>query len=295
MTKRIVFGAALVLAIVAIAAPSVSANCQVSKSVSTYDPDTGLFPYWHSSLGGPGTTLVAKAWQPGGADVSGSCNTRNSPDGNAGILYFASSDPGLGSDIGVNYDLSDACVQPAAACANGLLALMATVTQGNKTEFVVSQAVESPAGITFNFSSFGAKSMVPMGRPKVTASSRVSGNVNVTAGVDSTATAWQEGTSGQATGYNILVAAAAADPGRNAPAYGPLATIAATGGNPGSTSTTVVCSTLVDRWIVTQLVTANGPSPTVSEATRIACDPALADPKFKIVPKKGMGNRPVQN
>ena len=37
---------------------------------------------------------------------------------------------------------------------------------------------------------------------------------------------------------------------------------------------------------MTQLVTTDGPSATVSEATQVACGSSLADPgKYKIIPK----------
>jgi hypothetical protein len=132
MTKRIVFGAALALVTVGLMAPNASAVCPGSKSVSTYNAGTAAFSYWHTTLttsGTAGAALVAKIWQPGGADVTGTCNTRAGADGNHGILYFGTN-PG---DIGLSIDLSDACVQPQAACAAGQLAILATVTKGSKT------------------------------------------------------------------------------------------------------------------------------------------------------------------
>jgi hypothetical protein len=294
--------------VVGLAAPSASANCQSSKSVSTYNSGLGQFTYWYHTLEPP-YTLVAKMWQPGGADVTGTCNTRNNPDGNAGILYFA----GASHAVGLNVNLSDGCVQPTAACANGQLAIMATVTgtgndpiEGNvgkpATQFLMSQAPEGPgtAVITFDFSGFSSPThqMVPIPRAKVTTSSRVGGNVNVTVGVDVTEIGvgpYYEGTAGLATGYNILSAQSALEPGRDASAYTLRSTITAPGGAPGSSSTTVDCTNPnIDQWVVTQLVTPGGPSPTVSQPTRVNCNPALADPKFKIVPKKGIGNRPDQ-
>ena len=289
MTKRIVFGAALALVIVGLMAPSASASCANSKSVSTYNALTTVYTYWQTSLQGPGTTLVAKLWQPGGPDVTGTCNVRNSADGNRGILYFGLT-PG---DIGLSVNLADVCVGGgAAACANGQLAVMATVSKAGKTEFLMSQAPETPGGnITYDFSTFSSPPHVMAGipRPRVTASSRSGATVTANVTVDAANAAAYEGTGPLITGYNILSKLSAADPGRLAVGYDAGPVLAASGGGPVTTSIPVDCSgsspTLGRRWVVTQLVTANGPSPTVSEATQVACDPSLADPKFKIIPK----------
>jgi len=288
MTKKIVFGAALALLIVGLAAPSALATCGGSKSAGTYNSQTGLYPFWHTTLtlvDTDGVNLVAKVWQPGGNDVTGTCNTRNSPDGNAGILYFAN--PG---QIGMNVDFSDACVGGGTLCPGGTLAVLATVTRGNKTEFLATQTPETPAGgLTFDFSSYGDHEMFALPRPRVTGSSRAGSLININVALDAVNAALYEGTGPLFTGYNILSKLNPTDPGRLASAYDvvPLATAAASGGGPATSAPAVDCTgNLNSRWVVTQLVTANGPSPTVSEATRVSCDPSLADPKYKIVPKK---------
>lgn len=292
MTKKIVFGAALALVIVGLMAPNASAICGNSKSVSTYNPLTYAFTYWQTSLQGPGTTLAAKIWQPGGADVTGTCNTRNNANGDRGILYFGAT-PG---DIGLSVNLADACVGgTAATCANGQLAVMATVSKGGITQFLTTQAPETPAGnITFDFSEFTSPPhvMQPIPRPVITASSRSGSIVTASVNISAVNAASYEGTAGLITGYNILSKLANTDPGRNASAYDSGPTIAASGGGPGSASVPVDCTggspASGRRWVVTQLLTANGPSPTVSEAVQVSCDGSLADPKYKIVPKPKM-------
>jgi len=293
MTKRIVFGAALALVVVGLMAPNASAICGNSKSVSTYNPSTFAYSYWHTTLSGPGTTLVAKIWQPGGPDVTGTCNTRNNANGDRGILYFSLAGP---QEIGLSVNLADGCVGgTAATCANGQLAVMATVNQGGKTEFLTTQAAETPAGGTvFDFSTFGNHPLVAIPRPRVLNQSKAGNIYTANVALDAANAGAYEGTSGLITGYNILSKLSDTDPGRLATAYdtpqGP--TINSSGGaGVASAPLTVDCTGTAAqgrRWIVTQLVTANGPSPTVSEATQFACGGSLAEPpggKYKIVPK----------
>jgi hypothetical protein len=299
MAKRIVFGAALALVIVGLIAPSASASCPNSKSVSTYNPVTGAFNYWHTTLTGPGTTLVAKIWQPGGPDVTGTCNTTAGNASNS-ILYFAVT-PG---DIGLNINISDACVGgTSATCATGQIAVMGTVTKGGQTEFLTTQAPETPGGgVTFDFSTFGNHPFVPMPRPRITSSTKVGTTVNANVTVDAASGGAYEGTAGLITGYNILSKLSGTDPGRNASAYDAGPQLTASSGGAASAPVSVDCTggspSLSRRWVVTQLVTPNGPSPTVSAPTQVSCDGSLAEPpggKYKIVKPKVAPNSKKAN
>jgi hypothetical protein len=288
MIKKIAFGTVFALVFAGLMAPSASAICANSTSVSTYNPITGAFSYWHTTLTGAGTTLVAKIWQPGGPDVTGTCNTRNSPDGNAGILYFGLT----AGDIGLSVNLADACVGgTTATCPVGQLAVLATVNKGGVSEFLTTQAPDSNGGaITFDFSTFGNHPMVAVPRPRITSSSKAGSTVNTTITVDPVSSGAYEGTAGLITGYNILSKLANADPGRLASSYDTGPTIAASGGISGTGPVPVDCTggsaTLSRRFVVTQIVTAGGPSPTVGPATQVSCDSSLATPpNYKIVPK----------
>jgi hypothetical protein len=283
MTKKIVFGAAVALVIIGLMAPSASASCVNSTSVSTYNAGTGAFSYWHTTLTGPGTTLVAKVWS-GGTDMTGTCNTRNNADGNFGILYF-----GLTTgDIGMQFNMADACV-PGALCPVGSLQVLATVNKGGASEFLTTQAPESSGAVTFDFSTFGNHALVAVPRPRITGSSKVGSTVQANITVDPVSAGAYEGTGPVITGYNILSKLANSDPGRLASAYDTGPTIAAAGGGTGTGVVPVDCTggspTLSRRFVVTQIVTTGGPSPTVSTPTQVSCDSSLADPKFKIVPK----------
>jgi len=277
MTKKIVFGVALALVIVGIAAPSASAACNPPKAAATYNTLTGGYSYWHSPLAAlSGAALVGKMWS-GTVDFTGTCN-----DGTQQFLYFGAT-PG---DVGLNISLGEACVP---GCPSGSLSVMATVSTPTGTEFLTTQATETPAGgLNFDYSNT-SHPMVPLPRPRVTSSTRVAPNVNLGIAVDATAGGYYEGTASQITGYNILSAASVADPGRLASAYSLRQNIPAPGGTAGTAPlVSVDCSDITkDQWVVTQIVTLGGASPSVSAATRVKCNQALADPKYKIVPKKG--------
>jgi hypothetical protein len=272
-------------------APGASAICPNSKTASTYNPGTGAYTYWHTTLGGAGTTLVAKVWQPGGVDVTGTCNTTQNPNGDRGIIYFGAN----AGDIGLGIDFSTSCVGGGTACPVGQLAVMATVNQGNKTEFLTTQVAETPtAAVNFDFSllTSPAHNLVPIPRPRITSSSKVGTTVNANVTIDAASLGAYDGSAGQITGYNILSKLSGTDPGRLASAYDAGPQVTASGGSSASTAITVDCTggspSLNRRWVVTQLVTPTGPSPTVSEATLVSCDGSLAEPpggKYKIVPK----------
>ena len=289
MTKRIVLGAAFALVIVGLTAPSASAFCANSTTASTYNPVSYAYTFWHTSLTGPGRTLVGKLWTPGGQDVTGTCNVQT-PTSNP-FLYFGA-DP---QNVGFSIDFANGCVggTPGSPCPGAQLAVMATVSQGNKTEFLTTQVNQGSSGVNYDFSGLTSPphNMVAIPRPRITSSSRVGSSVNAQVTIDPASLGAYDGSAGLITGYNILSKLSGTDPGRNASGYDAGPNVTAAGGGTASTGITVDCTggspSLNRRWVVTQLVTANGPSPTVSEATLVSCDGSLAEPpgKYKIVPK----------
>jgi hypothetical protein len=125
----------------------------------------------------------------------------------------------------------------------------------------------------------------------VVSSSRVGTLVNVSVQVPSIAGGlYGPNAASAVTGYNILSAPSATNPGRNAAAYSLRTAVVAPGGTTGTSGTVPVDCTNVnaDQWVVTQLTFEAGAvlSSSVSEPTRVNCNPALADPKYKIIPKK---------
>ena len=279
MSKKILFGAALALVIVGLAAPSASAACNPPKSLSTYNSGTGAYSYWHTTL--VGGQLVGKIWS-GAVDFTGTCN-----DGNQTFLYFGAT-PG---DVGFNLSLGEACVP---GCPSGSLSIQVTAISGANSETITGKAPETSTGaINFDFSTSGNLPFASYPRPRVTASSRVTTNVNLNLAVDALSS---NNAGADITGYNILSASGATDPGRLASAYTLRSSIAAPGGIAGTGAATVDCANIAnDQWVVAQLVTSGGPSNTVSAATRVKCDPNLANPKYTILPKKTIGSTTTQH
>ena len=115
--------------------------------------------------------------------------------------------------------------------------------------------------------------------------------VNLLLRLDSSATLFRNGTGGDIAGYNIVSASSTSDPGPNASDYSLRSFVSAPGGAAGTGSATVDCANASkNEWIAFQLVSAiGGPSPAVGPRVRVTCDPALANPKYNLVPKRGMG------
>jgi hypothetical protein len=279
MTKKIVLGAAIALVIVGIASTPASALCNPPKNLLPYNAGSARYIFWNTGLPNAGTTLIGNVWS-GTVNHTGTCNADQQ-----GFVYF-----GGEGQIGLNFNLGDACV---VGCPSGAVSVQVTAINGAVSKTLTSQVPEtSVGGVNFDFSVTAAHDLGDYPRQHVTASSRVGTNVNVNVGVDAASGIAFDGSAGQITGYNILSASSPTDPGRLASAYTLRTNIPAPGGIAATGATPVDCTNINnDQWVVTQLVTTGGPSNTVSPATRIKCNPALANPKYNIVPKKSMGTQ----
>jgi hypothetical protein len=271
MTKKFLFGAAVVLAIAGLATSNVSALCNPPKFTATFNSLSGAYTYFNTTV--PNATLVGRLWSPLG-DHTGTCNTDHP------FLYFGA-DTSL---IGMSLALGEGCV---VGCPAGSLSLQVTASNGSASETVITTAPETPTGgLNFDFSTRGHA--MGNSKPKVTTSSRAGNTVSLTVNIDPVGAF--DGAAADISGINILSAPGLTDPGRNAAAYAPKA-VAPVGG--GAVPLTFDCSltpALQDVWIVTQVATlSGGANPTVSGATRVKCNSALATPKYTVVPKKSMG------
>jgi hypothetical protein len=275
MTKKIVLGLAVVAFAVVVMAPAASASCIPGKSAQTFNAQALTYAYWTSPSGTPGT-VVGQFWQLGNP-AAGSGNSTVCPN----MLYFSAAGMNLNLDLG-------AC---SAGCVGGTMAVLAQNQTPAGTEFLVATIVETPANtVNFDYSTQGDHAMVQLPRPRVTSSSRAGASVNLNVQVPAISDGLYGPNAANAiTGFNILSASGTTDPGRNAAAYTLRSSIAAAGGGAGTGAVTVDCTnTAQDQWVVTQLALDGGQvSSTVSAATRVNCNPALADPKYKIVPKRG--------
>jgi hypothetical protein len=271
-TTRIT-GSAAVLVAVCIGASPASAVCNPPKFVSTYNFVTGAYAYWHSSLIPLPNVLNAKIWS-GGVDHTGTCNQ------DPGILYFGAA-PG---DMGINLSLGHACVP---GCPLGSLSIQASATNGRRSETLVAKTNETPAGaVNFDFSQTGSRALGELPRPRVTSSSRVGTQIQLTLSIAGISVF--DGAEADVMGFNVLGAQSIVDPGRSASPYALLVDVPSPGGTGGTATVLVPFPGTTSYWIVTQVVTRAGPSDLVSEATRISGQ-ILAEPTRK--PKNSMTTR----
>ena len=273
MTKKIVFGAAAIAVSALLMAPSASAACNPGKSATTFSAVTA---YWIPVQAGG--TLVGQAWQLG-APASFS---------SAGCPQFLSE---TGGGISLALDLG--------ACGTGCtapLATLATLAQSQGpagTSFLLDTIVETPASsVNFDYSTQGNHNMIPIPRPRVLSSARVATNLNLSVALDSIAGGlYGPNAASAVNGFRILTASSATDPGRDASAYSavPAAVVSSPGGAATTQAVVLNCTNPQDQWLVTQIQFENGLvlSGAVSGATRVHCDPTIANPKpkVKIAPK----------
>jgi hypothetical protein len=283
MTKKIILGLAVVALAVAIATPAANANCGSIRSASTYA--NGVAVYWHSPLPAGGN-LVGRSWQLGGGTSAWDSSTGVVPC--QGFLYFSAG--------GINLNLDLASCGGGCPATNSTLAVLAQhqPAGGTQTAFLLDTVTETPANtINFDYTSQGDHNLIVQGKPTIVSSSRAPGQVTLNLSFPSvTGGLYGPNAGTSVSGYRVVSARSAVNPGRDAAAFNtPLltgGTVAAAGGGPAAASVTLDCSVLTDQWVATQILFEGNAiaSGAVSEPRQVHCDPALADPKFKIVPKK---------
>jgi hypothetical protein len=280
MMKKIVFGA--VVAAVAISmVPTASASCIPAQNANTYA--NGATAYWHTSIAtADNAALVGQTWQLG---APGTWNGAGGAIPCADFLYFSAGGINLNLNLG---GCGAGCPSP-----GGTLAVLAQVRGPVGTEFLLATVTQTLTGDSFfDYAAQGDHNMVEVSRPRVISSSRAGDIVNAQVSIPAVSGGLYGPNAASAiTGYRIVTASSPTNPGRNAAAFTTtLATVAAPGGTAAAaTPVSVDCSNVAnDQWIATQINFENGAvlSSAVSEPTQIKCNSSLADPKYKIVPKK---------
>jgi hypothetical protein len=239
--------------------------------------------YWAPAAGDPlSGTLIGNAWQIGApgaySPLAGywPCSQN--------FLYFGS------TGLGLNLHM-EGCGQGCPP-ANATLAVLAQqavdLPNGGPVGFLLATAAETPvAGVNWDYST-EPHQLVRLPTPVVVDSCAQCppGNVTLTVSVPSVAAGLSGPSVGATfTGYRILSAVSATDPGNDASAYTIATTIPAPGGMAAQSNPfTISCPTTGggDAWIATQLSFENGAiqSQLVSEPRRIHCAGLLAVPKF---------------
>ena len=302
MTKKFVFGAAVVALAALVLAPAASATCGSIRSASTYNSGTRAYTYWHAPSGDTTGTLVSGVWQAG-APAAFDPNSGLVPcTGPLAPLYFGS------GGIGVNLHM-ESCGNGCPAPNSRLAILAQKKDPTGVVDFLVATVDESASGsgnvVNFDYSTQGAHQLIRLPQPSVIASGPKVGNtLPVHISLASVAGGFYgPNAAATLTGYQIVYKLAAASPGTDASLFTPApgGAIAAAGGIAvGDTLLQLDCtdpSNTKDAWIATQLSFEGGAilSPAVSQPKRVHCVGSLADPKYKTVPRKISGPAPTSH
>ena len=295
MTKKIVFGVAAVALAAVVMAPAASAACGNVRSASTYNSATRAYNYWHAPSGDATGTLIGQTWQLGNP---GQFSTGDCLNFNGGILYFGS------GGIGLNLHM-ESC---GAGCPSPLSTLAVLAQKRDPTgvtDFLLATVVETPGVVNFDYSTQGNHQMIRMPQPTVLSSGPKVGNtLPVHISLPSVAAGLYGPNAGNAiTGFQIVYKLAAASPGTDGSLYTPApgGTIAAPGGTPVADALLQLDCTdptnTKDAWIATRLYLENGQvlSGAVSQPKRVHCVGSLAEPKYRVVPRKSTGVAPISH
>jgi hypothetical protein len=294
MTKKIVFGVAIVAVAALVMAPSASASCPGSRTANTYSSSGTA--YWHLPAGDVPGTLVGQAWQLGSP---GTFNSMGGPIPCQGILYF--SGPG-NVNLGANFgECGFGC-----PTTGSTLAVAATHTQPNGASAVLIATVVERTGTTSNFDygDQGDHNLVRLPAPKINGSGPRAGNIlPITVSVPTFLTAgnglYGPNAGTAISGYKVVAALSTGEPSRDAAVYNATVTggtLAAPGGAPvTNTSVQLDCGSTpgVDGWVALQIQFENGgvAQSAVSKPMRVHCQGALADPKYKPIRGKKVGQQ----
>jgi hypothetical protein len=287
MTKILRFGTvAAAIAVVAIvsAAPA-QAGCASNYFFSTWATDISQYSYLQFAAGAdPATNIIGRYWQDG---ARATANEGTYDDVNW-IKPFG------GDEWYINGDLQ----YGGGGCPANFLNVVIQHNRGTSADILVLRANEEGARLPSYDLSSSTRLFVaqPIPRPRVTSSSRNGTSVNLNLQIDSAAGAayGEDGAAAEITGYVVKSVSAGADPGRDAALYTTtLGTLAA----PGTLAAAVDCTnTAQDQFVVLQLQFDGGQfsSDLVGAATRVECDPNLADPKFKMIDRKATKTPKIQ-
>jgi len=278
--------AALVIAVVT----PVSANCLPAKTATTFT--TGL-AYWDLPAGAVvnEASLRGQFWQKGNraGGNEGTCTPQTCGVGGPWI-YF------LDGRLNMNLNLGDANV---AGCPVGILQTTVQVdsADGKHTYNIAGTVNEAPAGsgqaVDFAYGLLGDQLLAAIPKPTILSSSRAGSVLTLHMGIpDASGGAFGPGASTAIAGYRLVSGngTGANDPGRTAAAY---TLLQQTAGPVADITQAIDCTGVLlpnEKFVGVQIVYSDGVISPTSSTYRVGCDPTLADPKFKIVPKKNVVN-----
>jgi hypothetical protein len=304
MNRRILFvlGIAGVLALAG-AVTDASAACNPTKDFKTAFGSADHFLNFpgdaDTTIGGP--ALIGRFWQ------SGARGAANEGVGCPEVTYLLD----LGGPIAV-FGQMGGDILGTGGCDNtgcpafgsDLITLIQTLsTDGSKAYYAVGKVNDLNLG-EYDYGRGGTDWQVAeVPRPRVTMSSRTGGTVTLNLSFDPPAGAYGQA-DGYApesilTGYQVVRFEGTADPGRAPAAWtniGALIPVGSTGATLGGFE--AVCGgTTNDVFIAMRPVFDNGQfsGDYVGASTRIECDPAVADPRFKMIDRTKSGRSTIRS
>ena len=276
------FGAALAAFL---AAPA-SANCNPAKLAGTFNEAN----YVYLDMGQDVTN----------AHVAGAFYACGDPTANNGT-YPASEwlFVDLNGLLSMQANLGDARVN---GCPTGkLVTRLQSLPPGTNTvpRFLTMVATEGAAGTSsaFDYSYLRAPAYVlasvPLPRPRVLSSSRgQDGTIQVVVGIDPVNAGNTSGDAcGAVTGYEI-VRAIGIDPGRDPRDWTVVQSVPSDGSGATAQFSVNCNDPSADEFYATRLLFADGQKgEMVSRSFRANCHPTLAEPAYKVIPKRSSGTK----
>ena len=272
--------------VIAVATPA-SANCNPAKVAATFG--AGPTTYWSPPAGATinEASLRGQFWQKGNrsAGNEGACVPSNC-GGASGWLYF------YGGKLNMNANLGDALV---AGCASGTLQTIAQVDSldGKHTYHIAGTVTEvSGPAVDFNYGTLGDQNLAEVPKPVIISSSRVGSTLTLHLGIPAAGGAFGPGAATAIAGYRLVSGngTGTTDPGRTTAAYTLLQQTAVP---VADLTQSIDCTGITlpnEKFVGVQILYSDGVISPTSATYRVGCDPTMADPRYKIVPKKNVVN-----
>jgi hypothetical protein len=293
-------GIVATLAIVG-AVTDASAGCNPPKGFTTAFATENYFLNFpadaNSVIGGP--ALKGRFWQAGnraGANESGAC-----PE----ATYLTEIAPGqlaIFGSSGADVLGTGPCDNQGCVAGNQVTLIQTTSNDGSKAYYAVGKVSEDANG--FDYARGGTDwDVVEVPRPRVTQSSRAGSTVTLNLNFDAPLGAHGEADaysrSSILTGYQVVRFEGSADPGRAPGAWTNLgAVIPVSEGGATLGGLAAVCGGTTDDVFIAMRPVFDGgqfSGDYVGASTRIECDPAVADPRFKMIDRTKSGRGSIRS
>jgi len=250
----------------------------------TFPPDADM------TIGGP--NLRGRFWQTG-----------NRANGNEGtgcpeatyMLDMGGGNLAIFGNMGGDVLGTGPCLNAGCPVGSMILVVSTKSTDGTKSYIAMGQISEDASGFDFGRLPGGNWIVAEAPRPKVTTSGRAGSTVNLNVHFDAPSVYAHGELAPELllTGYQVFRVNSNTDPGRTPAPWGAAIQTVAAGSTGADIPLAIDCSAVTtDVFIGTRAVYNGGQftSDDISGATRVECDPNLADPRFKNIDKrKGKG------